>query len=74
MNIDMRRGLILLLVFACLTGLPWLVGYLRGDVPTREQACTQKCAEIKRNGHLVYRGPATPKSEYRYENSVCECR
>lgn len=72
MNIDARRGVILLLVLAVMAGLPWLVGYLRRDSLTLQQACTQKCSDIKENGYLVYRGPATPKDKT--SDLECECR
>lgn len=72
MNMDTRQAAILLLVLAVIAGLPWLVGYLRRDLPTPQQACIQKCSEIKRDGYLVYRGPATPKDKT--ADLECECR
>ena len=72
MSIDIRRGLVLLFALAALGGLPWLVSYLKRDQPSQQQACTQKCAGIKRDGYLVYRGPATPKDKT--ADLECECR
>ena len=71
-SVDVRRGVTLLLVLAAIAALPWLVGYLKRDSPTPQQACTQKCSDIKKDGHLVYRGPATPKDKTPYLE--CECR
>ena len=51
-----------------------LVAYFAGDRPTPQQACVQKCAALNKGGHLVYRGPATPKDFYKEANSECECR
>ena len=53
MTLDVRRGLILLLALAAFGGLRWLVSYLARDIPTPRQACTQKCAATKQEGHLV---------------------
>ena len=72
MSQDIRRWAILLSVFAILASLPWLIGYLRRDQPTPEEACRKKCEITKREGHLVYRGPATSKDTSLYR--TCECR
>ena len=74
MSKDTRRGLIVALVFGGLIALYLLGNYFMGDRPTPQQVCTQKCAGIKRDGYLVYRGPATPKDAYKAANSECECR
>jgi hypothetical protein len=55
------RALVLVSAVVALGSLPWLASYLLRDVPTSQQACTQKCASLHKDGHLVYRGPATPK-------------
>lgn len=69
-----RRGLIVALGFATFIAAVMLVGYLVRDVPSPEQACVQKCAALKKDGHLVYKGPPTPKDLYKQANSVCECQ
>ena len=51
-----------------------LATYLVSGLPSPQQVCTKKCAEINKKGELVYNGPATPKDAYKELNSVCECR
>lgn len=73
-SIDLKRWLVLLLVFAVLTSLPWLIRYFGGGVSNPIALCMKKCADSNKEGHLVYRGPATPREAYRVEHAECECR
>lgn len=74
MNIEVRRILALLVVLAALGSLSWLVYFLRSDLPSPQQACTQKCADIKKDGYLVYRGPVNTRDLNKDAYSECECR
>ena len=71
---DARRGLVVALGFAAFIAAVLLVAYLVRDLPSPEQVCIQKCALLKKDGHLVHKGPATPKDFYKQANSVCECQ
>lgn len=70
---DVNRVAIFIAVLAAFAGLSWILA-LVNDKPTRQEYCSQKCARNNMEGHLVYRGPATPKEAYRTENADCECR
>ena len=74
MNPGVRRTAIVAMIFVVFIGVSLLVARFTGDRPSPEQACTQKCASLNKQGHLVYRGPDTPKSFYKEANSVCECQ
>lgn len=72
MSRNMRRVLLVALAFVIVMALSWLITDFKSRSPSPQQACTQKCAAIQRDGYLVYRGPDTPKDKTAY--SVCECR
>ena len=72
---DTRRSLIVAATFAATVGVgfagtSWLDSR---DVPTPLQECVKKCANVYRDGRLVYDGPVGAKSSYRDAHSVCEC-
>ena len=74
MSQSSRRGLTVTMGFAVVIAVLLLVAYFSRDLRSPEQACAQKCAAVNKQGHLVYKGPATSKDFYKQANSVCECR
>lgn len=74
MSPKILRSLIFAVVLMAVMGGPWLVAYIVRDFPTPQQVCTKKCASLKKDGVLVYRGPLTPKDFGKDAQSDCECR
>jgi hypothetical protein len=60
--------------FAAFIAVSALMAYWVGGMPSPGEACSRKCAAMNKQGHLVYKGPATEKDFYKQANSVCECR
>ncbi len=76
LSADTRRHLVVASVFATLVGIGfagthWLE---TRDVTTPLQDCIRRCANVYRDGRLVYDGPVGVRSDYREAHSVCECR
>jgi hypothetical protein len=74
--IDIRRHAIVAATFAVIVGIGYAGANWLGsrDVPDPLQDCIKKCANVYRDGRLVYDGPVGAKSSYRNAHSVCECR
>jgi hypothetical protein len=68
-----HRAIVVALIFGAIIAISLLFLYLSGDHQSPQQACDAQCAPMNKQGHLVYRGPDTPKSAYKVANSVCEC-
>jgi hypothetical protein len=71
--VDTRRNLIVAAIFAVTVGIGFAgTAWLNArDIPNPLQACIRKCADLHRDGKLVYDGPDTPKNKDAYR--VCEC-
>lgn len=74
MSPDSRRHLTVAIGFGVVIAISLLVVYLTRDLRSPEEACAQRCAAANKQGHLVYKGPATNREFFKQANSVCECR
>ena len=71
---NMRRNVVVALGFAAIIALSFLVAYIAGSHSSPQQACQKQCSSVGKQGHLVYTGPATPKSSYKEAQSECRCQ
>jgi hypothetical protein len=73
LRVDTRRHLIVTGVFTAIIGLSVACGWWRSSRPTPLQDCIRRCADVHREGRLVYDGPDTPNSAYKALYGVCRC-
>ena len=59
--------------FALFIAAVMLISHLMRQTPPPQQACTEKCGSMGKQGRLVYDGPATPKSLYKELHGSCLC-
>ena len=74
MKPPIQRRLIALAVFAAVGTLPFLASWWVSGRVDAQQACSDRCAQTRQEGHMVYKGPWTPKDAYRQMHAECECR
>jgi hypothetical protein len=69
-----RSALVTAMAFAVVIAVSLLVVRLTSGRPSPQQACSQKCSALNKQGRLVYKGPDTPREFYKQAHSVCECQ
>lgn len=67
---DRQFAIVTLVICLALSGLLF---YMQSNTLTPQQMCTKRCAASQKNGTLIYKGPATPKSKSYDMDRDCEC-